>query len=306
MCELVGCHDGRLPHAVVTGASTGIGRASVKRLGELGFHVFATVRNEVDADSLRDEFGRKISPVLADVTDADQVKGLADAVRGHVAHRGLDVLVNNAGVGLARPLEAINLDQLRASYAVNIEAPIAVTQALLPLIRVASGRILMITSIGARITLPFAGPLASAKHALRSLSEALRQELSPWGIRVIQIEPASIRTNAIDKLEADLEFALAEFDEANRRLYADTYRRAIERALKMEQEGSPPSVVAEVVGRAATAAHPKSRYLVGKHARLLATVAQFPTGVQDAFRRRVMGLPRPGARVGTGGAVRSL
>jgi NAD(P)-dependent dehydrogenase (short-subunit alcohol dehydrogenase family) len=174
---------------------------------------------------------------------------------------------------------------------------------LLPLIRAATGRIVMITSIGARITLPFAGPLASAKHALRSLSEALRQELSPWGIRVIQVEPASIRTDAIDKLEADLEVALDELGEEQRKLYADVYRRAIERAVEIEQRGSPPSVVAEVVGAAATVAHPKPRYLVGEHALILATVAKLPTTIQDAMRRRIMGLPRPGSWAGRSGAA---
>ena len=170
-------------HALVTGASSGIGLATVRELSHRGFHVFGTVRQHADAAAIRHGAPGEITPLIMDVADPDQIREAVRSVERHVGPTGLDVLVNNAGVGVAYPLEAIPLETLRWQFAINVDAQVAVTQALLPLIRRASGRIVMIGSIGDRLTMPFAGPLAAAKHAVRALADAFRLELAASDIR---------------------------------------------------------------------------------------------------------------------------
>jgi NAD(P)-dependent dehydrogenase (short-subunit alcohol dehydrogenase family) len=286
-------------HVVVTGASTGIGRATALRLAARGFHVFATVRRPVDAEALQRAAPDHLTPLIMDVTERDQIAQAVESVRAHVEQGGLDALVNNAGVGLAWPMELVPPDAFRAQFAVNVEGPLAVTQAFLPLIRQAKGRVIMIGSIGDRITMPFAGPLTASKHALLALTEALRLELAPWNIRVVLIEPASIRTDAIAKLERDAEAALQRFGAEGRALYGAAFRAMTTRAVALEADGSPPEVVAAVVVQAIESPRPNARYLVGKGARILATVAKLPPFMLDALRRRLFGLPRPGAMVKT-------
>jgi NAD(P)-dependent dehydrogenase (short-subunit alcohol dehydrogenase family) len=181
--------------------------------------------------------------------------------------------VNNAGVGLVWPLELVPLDAFRAQLAINVEGPIAVTQAFLPMLRQATGRLIMIGSIGDRITIPFGGPLAASKRALLALTEAFRLELAPWDIRVVLIEPGSIRTSAIDKLERDARSALERFGMAGQALYADAFQSMTAQALAREAHGSPPQVVAAAVVRAIETPRPRARYLVGKDASALAMLA---------------------------------
>ncbi|HYY79708.1 MAG TPA: SDR family NAD(P)-dependent oxidoreductase [Actinomycetes bacterium] len=282
-------------HAVVTGASTGIGRATALRLCRDGFHVFATVRRHQDAHALEQAAHGPLTGLLMDVTASGEIGQATEVVRSHVADRGLDALVNNAGIGVAWPVELVPPDKLRWQLATSVEGQVAVTQALLPLLRRAKGRIVMIGSIGDRITMPFAGPLAAAKHALRSLTDALRLELAPWGIRVVLVEPASIRTDAVDKLERDVRAAEQEFGPDGWALYGDAYRHMMARSLAREAGGSDPEVVAAVVWQAIARRRPRRRYLVGRDARLLATVAALPLPLLDRLRGKVFDQPRPGS-----------
>ena len=202
------------PHAVVTGASSGIGRATALRLAQAGWHVFAGVRRPADGDALRQaagEFGPRATPLLLDVTVADLIGEAVTTVADHVGTSGLNGLVDNAGIGVTSPMEVISPDALRFQFEVNVFGQIAVTQAFLPLVRQATGRIVMIGSIGGRFTPPFGGPLAASKSAIASLADALRQELAPWNIRVVLIEPASILTDAVDKVKRDAQATLGEF-----------------------------------------------------------------------------------------------
>ena len=282
-------------HAVVTGASTGIGHASALALAARGFHVFATVRRPADGDALVAAAHDQITPLIMDVTERDQIAQAVEAVRAHVGRRGLAALVNNAGVGVAWPLELVPLETFRAQMAINVDGQLAVTQAFLPLLRQATGRVIMIGSIGDRISMPFAGPLTAAKHALLGLAETLRLELAPWNIRVVLVEPASIHTDAVAKLERDAAAALERFGPRGRALYGAAFQAMTARAVASEMQGSPPEVVAATVVRAIESPAPRARYLVGKHARLLATVAKLPPFMLDALRQRFFGLPRPGS-----------
>ncbi|GIF48716.1 NADP-dependent 3-hydroxy acid dehydrogenase YdfG [Asanoa ferruginea] len=281
------------PHVVVTGASTGIGRATAERLAGSGWHVFAGVRREADAARLA---AGAITPLILDVTREDQVKAAVVAVEQHVGPAGLAGLVDNAGIGVTWPLELLPLEALRQQFEVNVVGQVAVTQGFLPLLRRARGRIVVIGSIGDRMNLPFGGPLGASKSALGALTESLRQELAPFGVRVVLLAPASIHTEAVDKVEQGAHQAVASFPPDLRDLYADTYLGMVARALARERAGSPPDVVAAVVAKALSARRPRARYLAGKDARLLATIGRWlPIRAQDALRRRIFHLPAPGS-----------
>lgn len=282
-------------HVVVTGASSGIGRATALRLAAAGWHVYAGVRQLGDAPP-----GEMITPLLLDVTDAEHIGAAVDAVAGHVGAAGLNALVDNAGIGVAIPMELVSLESLRWQLEVNVVGQVAVTQAFLPLLRQARGRLVIIGSIGDRFTPPFGGPLASSKAAIASIADAFRQELAPWDIDVVLLEPASIHTEAIDKLRRDSKSAVDQFSPAGRELYGDTYLGMIGAALKRERKGSPPDVVAQKVQTALMARRPRARYLVGKDAQVLANLVRFiPAPALDALRRKIFHLSVPGSRVTT-------
>jgi NAD(P)-dependent dehydrogenase (short-subunit alcohol dehydrogenase family) len=286
-------------HVVVTGASSGIGRATALRLAGGGWHVYAGVRKPDDGDTLKRSAhpGQLITPLLMDVTNADQIGAAVESVAEHVGYSGLNALVDNAGIGVAVPMELVPLESLRWQLEVNVVGQAAVTQAFLPMLRRARGRVVFIGSIGDRFTPPFGGPLAASKAAIASIADAFRQELAPWGIDVVLLEPASIRTDAIDKLQRDSRNAADEFSPDGRELYGETYLGMVSAALKREQKGSPPDVVAEKVQRVLTMARPGARYLVGKDAQLLANLVRFvPTSALDALRRKIFNLPASGSR----------
>jgi NAD(P)-dependent dehydrogenase (short-subunit alcohol dehydrogenase family) len=257
--------------------------------------VYATVRRATDGEALQRAPEGALTPLIMDVTEPDHIAAAAAAVSAHAGRRGVDVLVNNAGVGIFYPLELIPLPRFRWQFEVNVDGQLAVTQAFLPALRLAAGRIVMIGSIADRITMPFAGPLAAAKHAVLALTEALRLELAPWNIHVVLVEPASIRTDAIEKFQRDAESAIREFDVQSSSLYSHAFRSMTSKGLAQEQHGSSPDAVAAVVLRAVSSNRPKTRYLAGKHSRLLATLAQLPPATLDRLRRRLFGLPRPGS-----------
>jgi NAD(P)-dependent dehydrogenase (short-subunit alcohol dehydrogenase family) len=314
------------PHAVVTGASSGIGRATALQLARSGYHVFAGVRRPADGTALQQAAQQQaaqqqaaqqqaaqqqaaqqqvpageLTPLPLDVTNPAQIKDAAASVTGHTAGAGLDTLVNNAGIGLFGPLEIIGIDDFRRQLEVNVTGQLEVTQAFLPLIRAAHGRIVMIGSIGARCTPPFVGALAASKSTLATMTEALRQELAPWGIRVVLVEPASVRTDAVGKLTRDTEQLLSQASPAGRALYADNFRRMVSAFTAQHEKGSPPEVVAETVVHALTAARPRAHYLTGKNSWRMALIARLPTPVQDAIRRRITDQPSPGAAAGRPG-----
>jgi NAD(P)-dependent dehydrogenase (short-subunit alcohol dehydrogenase family) len=220
------------------------------------------------------------------------------AVIGGHAPAGLDGLVNNAGYGLACPAELVPLDAFRRQLDVNVTGQLAVTQAMLPLLRRAVGRIVIISTIGVRFNPPFAGPLDAAKAALTALADSLRQELAPWGIRVVLVEPASINSGAAGKVSRDAAAAMADASPQGRALYQATFAAMLEVMNHREGHGSPPDVAAASIVRALTASHPRTVYLTGKDSRRLALLSMLPTPVLDAAKRRVFGLPAPGSLAG--------
>lgn len=276
----------------ITGTSSGIGRACLERLLSASFSVFAAVRRETDAGDLLQLFGDRVHPVLMDLTDQDSIAAAVSQVEAQLGTGGLAGLVNCAGIGVSGPVEYLPLAELRRQFEVNVFGQIAVTQALLPLLRRGKGRIVNIGSIGDRVTIPFGGPLCASKHALAALNDALRQELYPWGIHVCLIEPASISTPAVDKLVSDNEQFVGTMSAKAQSRYRAIFREFTRRAAAREKGGSPPSVVADAVLQALTATRPRTRYLCGKDARLLAILSRLLTDrLFDRLRRKLFGIP---------------
>ena len=288
-------------HTLVTGSSSGIGRATALRLAAAGQHVYAGVRKPDDGDRLvRSAAGERgeITPLILDVTEPGHIAAAAAAIDEHTASgglAGLDGLVNNAGYGLACPAELVPLDAFRRQLDVNVTGQLAVTQAMLPALRRARGRIVMVSTIGVRFSPPFAGPLDAAKAALTALGEALRQELAPWGIRVVLVEPATINSGAADKVTRDAAAAMAAADPGARALYEGAFGEMLQVLERREANGSPPDVAAVTITRALTARRPRAVYLSGKDSRRLAILSGLPAPVLDMARRRVFRLPAPGS-----------
>lgn len=264
---------------LVTGASSGIGRASAARLARAGWRVFGGVRSDEGADSLRRD---GIEPVLLDVTDAGQITAAAEAV-GVELHG----LVENAGIAVAAPLELVPLDELRRQLEVNVVGQVAVLQALLPALRRARGRVVLMGSIGGRSALPFLGPYAASKHALEAFADVLRVELAPWEIAVSIVEPASVKTAIWTKGAEHADALRAGVEPQAAALYAERIERFRSVALS-RGPGIDPNVVAKAVEHALTAARPKARYVVGRDAHLRAWIERLPTRLRDRVLARAL------------------
>jgi NAD(P)-dependent dehydrogenase (short-subunit alcohol dehydrogenase family) len=262
--------------ALVTGASTGIGHATALELARAGFLVFAGVRNASDAERLRRE---GLEPVQLDVTDETSIATAAELV--HSAGRGLDVLVNNAGIGVVAPIEHVAQRELRRIFDVDFFGQVAVIQAFLPLLRKARGRIVNIGTVGSHLSLPFGSPLGAAKAAFRSMNDSLRLELRPFGIHVTIVEPGAIKTPAIGKTLGDPEGAIERLGLAGSMRYGDAMRKMMRTGFELENGGSPPDVVARTVLRAATAKRPRIAYRTGKTAGILTLMRAVPPRVFD-------------------------
>jgi NAD(P)-dependent dehydrogenase (short-subunit alcohol dehydrogenase family) len=252
---------------VITGTSTGIGRACALMLDRKGFRVFAGVRKDADGDTLRSVASSSLTPVHIDVTDAASIRALADVVKAEVGAAGLHGLVNNAGTTLPCPIEYLPLDGYRRELEVNLVGPLAVTQALLPMLRQAQGRVVNVTSAAGRAGVPLMAPYVSAKHGLEGLSDVMRLEFRQLGIRVAVIEPGFVGTSMGGKLQRDTESALSSLPDEGRRRYGPALEKLAEQISHHAATGSPPEVVAESVLHALTSKKPRTRYPAGAGAK---------------------------------------
>lgn len=272
-------HDER--SVVITGASRGIGRACALRLAASGTRVFAGVRSDEHAAALRTESDR-ITPVHLDVTDAAQIEAVAKRIAGEVGERGLWGLVNNAGIAIGGPLEFVPADALRHQLEVNVTGQVVLTQALLPLLRAARGRIVFVGSIAGLSALPYVGAYAASKHAIEAIADALRLELRPWNIAVAVIEPGTVAT---DIWSTSIERAMRILERAPPQA-AQLYGKRLEAVRRRVAAGGPRGLPADAVARAVehalTAGSPKTRYIVGRDARARRWLERLPDRVRDA------------------------
>jgi NAD(P)-dependent dehydrogenase (short-subunit alcohol dehydrogenase family) len=278
---------------VITGASSGIGAACALHLDAQGMRVFAGVRRQSDAEALRARASPRLTPIAIDIADTLSISTAASAVRGALGDSGLDGLVNNAGVAVPGPVEFLPLPELRRQLEINVVGQVAVTQAFLPLIRAARGRIVNMGSIAGRMATPFSGAYGASKFALEALTDALRLELAPWGISVSIIEPGAVATAIWEKGARSADAILAAVSPEARVLYGAAIEAARQTSAHVAQNAADPVEVARAVEHALTAAKPRTRYVVGGRAKLQAAMALLvPDRVRDNMVAKAMRLPK--------------
>ncbi len=274
-----------MPTVLITGASRGIGRATALRLATAGWDVLAGVRREADGAALAAADSR-ITPVVLDITGAEDIARVASEVTR------LDALVNNAGYALLGPVEGVPLDAFRDQLEVNFFGHIAVTQALLPLLRESRGRVVFTSSLSGRIATPLTGAYNASKFALEAAADALRMELKPWGVRVSLVEPAQVATDIWGNAFEDFDAAIAAMPATAQELYADHaagFRKSIPLSQKL---AAPADAVAKSIEKALTSRRPRARYVVGAFPKAQAALTgASPTPAVDAILRRMTGVP---------------
>lgn len=283
------------PAVLVTGASRGIGRAIARTLAAHGFDVFAAVRSAAAAADVTSEGGGGITPLLLEVTDANSIRAAASTLAAALGDRGLAALVNNAGIAPFGPVEQMPMPVFEQAFRVNVFGVVALTQALLPLLRTARGRIVNVSSINGRLSFPFAGAYSATKFALEAVSDALRVELAPFGIHVVVIQPGAFNTS----IRADGMRSWGQSGEAQAAesagLYAGPWAALSNMIATMDAIAPPVQPVADAVLESLIADVPKSRYPVGEDWSQLAPLIAMPDHDRDAALLGMVSGAAPGS-----------
>jgi len=276
-----------MPSVLVTGAGRGIGRSIAEHLANQGWDVIAGVRTQLDADAITATNPQRISAVLLDVTDDAQLDQLEATLPAR-----LDAVVNNAGVVVAGPMEAVTTSDWRKQLDVNVIGQLAVTRAVLPRLRRSRGRVVFISSVNGQLAFPMMGAYCASKFALEAAAEALRMELRPWGISVVVVEPAQTDTDMWHTAPAMVAETEAAFSPAHRELYARHIAGFKKRIPLSQKMAVPPEKVSAVVERALTTKRPRPRYVVGAAPKVQAALmTKLPIAVRDRVLRMVAGQP---------------
>jgi NAD(P)-dependent dehydrogenase (short-subunit alcohol dehydrogenase family) len=249
---------------LITGTSTGIGRAIALKLTEEGYRVFAGVRTEKDAESLKQAASGNLTPIIMDITKAEEIKSASEFVFLAIGDEGLFALINNAYAGVDGPLECIPIDDIRRNFEINVIGQIAVTQAFLPMLRKAKGRIINISAVCGRFAIPYRSLLSTSKIAIEAITDSLRMELRSSGIEVLSILPEGIITpEQADKVEADGQKVLANMSPEMKAIYGKNFQECIEASVKGNRTtGLPPEKVTAAILMALEARKPKRQYFV--------------------------------------------
>jgi NAD(P)-dependent dehydrogenase (short-subunit alcohol dehydrogenase family) len=274
---------------VVTGCSVGVGRAAARLLDREGWHVFAIVRKQTDADSLESEASGSLKALLADVSNRESVFAAADKVAALCGDHGLDGLICNAGVGGSGPLEFIPLDELTKPIDTCLYGSIYCAQAFLPLLRKATGRIINVTSGSTLINIPLVSTYPAAKYALELLSRQLQAEVKPFGIHVCVVDPGQVKSRMTMSAGEVSAQARAKLPPAAFALYGTMIDAVDRMARGMVGSGKEPEVVAQVYLRALTDPKPKAFYTVGVDAKIMRLIDTWaPTSLIDKIAARIM------------------
>ena len=276
-----------MPSVLITGAARGIGKALVEHLASRGWDVIAGVRSEQDAEAVTGLSPQRISSVILDVTSADDIA----ALEGALPER-LDALVNNAGIVVGGPMEAVSPDEWRKQLEINVIGQLAVAKAAIPRLRKSGGRIVFISSVNGRLSMPLFGAYCASKFALEAAADALRMELRPWHIPVVIIEPAQTDTDMWRTADTMVEQTEAALTAEQRTLYA-RHIAGMKKMIPVSQKiAVPAEKVSAVVEEALTARRPRARYVVGLGTKLqMALVTNLPTWARDRLLRLMSGQP---------------
>jgi NAD(P)-dependent dehydrogenase (short-subunit alcohol dehydrogenase family) len=276
---------------LITGASTGIGKACALELDGQGYRVFAGVRSDEARKNLQAQASSRLIPLPIDVTDAASIAAAVDTVSRAAGEKGLAGLGNNAGIAGPGPLEVLPIEALRRQFEVNVIGQIAVTQAFLPLLRKARGRVVNVSSVNGAISPPYMGPYSASKWALEALTDSLRLELRTWGIHVAAVEPGPIDTPIWGKSLASADALAAHIPPAALTLYdADlaAIRGAVDRSIA---RAAPVDRVVKAVVHALTAKRPKTRYYLGWDVRIcFKGMKMLSDRIRDYIVRKLIGL----------------
>jgi NAD(P)-dependent dehydrogenase (short-subunit alcohol dehydrogenase family) len=275
-----------MPSALITGTSTGIGEACAARLAAKGWTVYAGVRRAEDGDRLKSQHTGDVRPVILDVSDRDDMQRVLAVIEQDSSGKGLQGLVNNAGVGVGGPVEYVTEEDWRFVFDVNLFAVVALTRMAMPLLNAGKGRIVHIGSIGGRLASPGLGPYSAAKHAVEALAESQRHELvlSKSPVRVALVEPGEVKTAIWDKADDSADELERTIDAEGRKRYQWLIDQTRGFIAEGRSKGVPPDKVAEAVEHALTASRPKARYLVGPDAKLMGhLVTRLPDRARDAL-----------------------
>jgi NAD(P)-dependent dehydrogenase (short-subunit alcohol dehydrogenase family) len=268
---------------IITGAGSGIGASTALHLDRLGWRVFAGVHDAgEDADILARQSSERMTVLPLDVTVESSVESFVATVEKEVGPAGLTAVVNNAGEGVAGPLETLPIDALRQQFEVNVIGPIRLTQQALPLLRRApGGRVVFVGSIGGLVAVQFAGAYHASKYAIEAIGDAWRQELAPDGIHVAIVEPGPTSTPLWSKAAHTLD-RLPPNERYQERL--DKFRETLQRQGK---DGGGPHAIAELIAHAVTSERPKTRYAGGLAANVVPRVRRLlPDRLYDKLARR--------------------
>jgi NAD(P)-dependent dehydrogenase (short-subunit alcohol dehydrogenase family) len=270
---------------LITGASSGIGKACAIYLAEQGFTVLATVRREEAADALRTVNHPNLIPVYPlDLTKPDHISGVAATVEETLRQRGKDglyAILNGAGGGGIEPVELMNIDGFRRELETRLVGPVELLQALLPSIRRAHGRILWIAT-PALMAIPYIANIHACDYAMTCLADTLHYELSRWHLPNILICCGGINTPSVDRTAEELEKALQTWPEEKLALYGQALRQNQQRLARFDQGRTDPTEVAKVAFEALTAKRPRRRYHIGSGAGGAQFIRFMPQRVIDA------------------------
>jgi NAD(P)-dependent dehydrogenase (short-subunit alcohol dehydrogenase family) len=277
---------------VITGSSSGIGKASALYLAERGHRVFAGVRSVEQAERLRSEASERLVPLLIDVTDSASLVVAVERVDRELAGAPLSGLVNNAGIAIGGPIEHTPLADFRKQLEVNVVGLLATTQAFLPLLRRGPSRIVNIGSMSGRVTTPMLGAYCASKYAVEALTDALRMELGPFDIETSVVEPGPVESEIWDKARRQSQETIQNLSEQARAQYGSVIEAANALIERNERSAVPALDVARAVEHALTAKRPKTRYVIGSQARAGAVLKSvLPDRWLDAALKKSLGLP---------------
>jgi NAD(P)-dependent dehydrogenase (short-subunit alcohol dehydrogenase family) len=277
--------------AAITGAGGGLGRELALQLDRLGYAVFGTAISEDEREDLRTASNGRIRLTIVDITDEQAVHGWAESVDTQVQRRGLDLLINNAGILTPGPLEVLPLNAIRREFEVNVFGGITVTNALLPSLRQAQGRIIFVGAMTGRFPLPFNGPSSITKAALEALADVYRAELSPWGIGVTVAQAGNMLTGGPAKTAAALQHAAGAMTDQQRALYGDAFATFTDALNSMQSSGLGAAEAAGQIIELAEQEPAPARAPVGKDAEdILRQVREKSDAELDALRLQLVGL----------------
>ena len=273
---------------VVTGASTGIGKATAQRLAADGFLVLAGVRREQDATALR---ANNIEPIILDITDEQQVAALAKRIATDPLGRPLRAVINNAGIAINAPVETVRMTEWRRQFEVGVFGHVAVIQAVLPFLLKSGGRVINVSSVGGKVAMPSFGPYSGAKFAIEGITDALRREVEQFGVRVVSIIPGAVKTNLNERGVSTAHRMIEDMTPEQRTRYAPLMKAFEDQANTWSETGSTPEKAADVIAHAVQDRRPRTRYTVGRDAAMLSRISRIVTDrMLDRMVRRQMKL----------------